>query len=119
MRKGNDVKVIRDVLGARGADIKVIAKIENQEGLINFDEVLDLADGVMARVAVSSPRPTFFRPLCSPRPQLRVCGVRMRASSIRRSANGALALSAHMLRRLPAVTLGWKFQQKKFSSPRR
>lgn len=47
VRKGSDIDVIRDVLGPAGRDIKIIAKIENQEGLHNYDEILKAADGIM------------------------------------------------------------------------
>lgn len=40
VRKADDIEIIRDVLGPRGAHIKIIAKIENQEGLNNYDEIL-------------------------------------------------------------------------------
>ena len=47
IRSGNDVKEIRKVLGADGANIKIIVKIENEQGVQNFDEILKETDGVM------------------------------------------------------------------------
>ena len=47
VRKQDDIDTIRDVLGPRGGHIKIIAKIENQEGLNNYDEILQAADGIM------------------------------------------------------------------------
>lgn len=42
-----DIATIRDVLGPRGAHIKIISKIENQEGLENYDEILEVTDSIM------------------------------------------------------------------------
>lgn len=42
-----DVKFIRSTLGTKGRHIKIISKIENQEGLINFNEICKETDGVM------------------------------------------------------------------------
>ena len=47
IRKGSDIDEIRDLLGIKGSYIKIIAKIENQEGLENFDDILEKADGIM------------------------------------------------------------------------
>lgn len=48
IRKGSDVKEIREVLASHGGqNIQIISKIENQEGLDNFDEILELSDGIM------------------------------------------------------------------------
>jgi pyruvate kinase len=47
VRKGEDIDYIRSVLGEAGAGIKIIAKIENQEGLDNFPGILEKADGIM------------------------------------------------------------------------
>ncbi len=47
-RNRRDVLDIREFLDANGGqDIKIIAKIENQEGLDNFEEILQTADGIM------------------------------------------------------------------------
>jgi pyruvate kinase len=53
-----DVRFIRSVLDeAGGFEIKIISKIENQEGLKNFKEILKETDGVMiARGACCVPR---------------------------------------------------------------
>mmetsp|Transcript_32454 Transcript_32454/g.47676 ORF Transcript_32454/g.47676 Transcript_32454/m.47676 type:complete len:540 (+) Transcript_32454:163-1782(+) len=47
VRKGSDVTRIREVLGDKGQGIKVISKIENLEGLQNFDSILRATDAVM------------------------------------------------------------------------
>lgn len=48
VRNADDVRQIRQVLDENGGkDIKIICKIENQEGVDNIDEILDLADGIM------------------------------------------------------------------------
>ncbi|GAM89394.1 hypothetical protein ANO11243_074320 [Dothideomycetidae sp. 11243] len=47
IRRGEDIKAIREVLGEEGKDIQIIAKIENQQGVNNFDEILKETDGVM------------------------------------------------------------------------
>ena len=47
VRNRQDVLDIREILDAKGSDIRIIAKIENQEGVDNIDEILEVADGVM------------------------------------------------------------------------
>jgi len=48
VRKADDVLEIRRVLKDNGGEaIHIIAKIENQEGLQNLDEIIDVADGIM------------------------------------------------------------------------
>ena len=55
IRKAQDIKDIRSILGKDGAHIQIIAKIENRQGLNNFPEILAETDGVMvARGDVSS-----------------------------------------------------------------
>ncbi|KAI1502452.1 pyruvate kinase [Biscogniauxia marginata] len=47
IRRGKDIRDIRDVLGEDGKNIQIIAKIENRQGLNNFREILQETDGVM------------------------------------------------------------------------
>jgi len=48
VRKASDVIEIKKILEKNGGkDIKVIAKIENREGIKNFDEILKVVDGIM------------------------------------------------------------------------
>ena len=47
IRQADDVRHIRRVLGTEGAGIKIIVKIENEQGVVNFDEILKETDGVM------------------------------------------------------------------------
>lgn len=47
IRKKADVIHIREVLGEEGKDIQIISKIENHEGMVNFNEILEVTDGIM------------------------------------------------------------------------
>ncbi|GAL07017.1 pyruvate kinase [Photobacterium aphoticum] len=48
IRKAEDVKEIRALLNANGGEnIQIISKIENQEGVDNFDAILEASDGIM------------------------------------------------------------------------
>lgn len=48
VRKASDVEEIRQVLRTYGGEnIQIIAKIENQEGVDNLDEIIAAADGIM------------------------------------------------------------------------
>lgn len=46
VRKGSDITKIRDVL-PKDSKIKIIAKLENQEGLENYDAILEETDAIM------------------------------------------------------------------------
>jgi pyruvate kinase len=47
VRNKEDVLAIQRILDAHGSPIKIIAKIENQEGLDNIEEILDHVYGIM------------------------------------------------------------------------
>lgn len=47
VRSASDVMAIQQILDAHGSEIKIIAKIENQEGVDNIDEILHEAYGIM------------------------------------------------------------------------
>ena len=48
VRKVSDVLAIREILEANNAEhIKIISKIENQEGVDNLDEIIEVSDGIM------------------------------------------------------------------------
>ena len=46
-RNAQDIMDIRHLLDEHNANIRIIAKIENQEGIDNIDEILSVADGIM------------------------------------------------------------------------
>lgn len=47
VRNRQDVLEIKNILNEHKSDIQIIAKIENQEGVDNIDEIIEVADGVM------------------------------------------------------------------------
>ena len=47
VRSAADVMAVQDILDARGSDIKIISKIENQEGVDNIDEIIEASYGIM------------------------------------------------------------------------
>ncbi len=47
VRSARDVKAVQDILDEHHSPIKIISKIENQEGLDNIDEIIEASYGVM------------------------------------------------------------------------
>jgi pyruvate kinase len=47
VRNKQDVLDIQEILDKYGSDVRIIAKIENQQGVDNIDEILDHAYGIM------------------------------------------------------------------------
>ena len=72
-RTAQDVMEIRRLLDEHHSDIRIIAKLENQEGVNNVDEILAVADGVMIARGTwewrsTSPRFPSFRRTSLPIP---------------------------------------------------
>ncbi|XP_064549783.1 pyruvate kinase [Drosophila montana] len=47
IRDAKALKEIREVLGPKGKQIKIISKIENQQGMENIDDIIAASDGIM------------------------------------------------------------------------
>ncbi len=47
VRTADDVRDLRKILNEHDSNIRIIAKIENREGVNNLDEILSVADGIM------------------------------------------------------------------------
>lgn len=47
VRDANDVLQLRELMGERGSNVRIIAKIEDQEGVRNLEAIIEAADGIM------------------------------------------------------------------------
>lgn len=47
VRSARDIAAVQEILDAHGSPIKIISKIENQEGLDHIDEIIEASYGVM------------------------------------------------------------------------
>lgn len=47
VRSAKDIKAVQDILDEHNSNIKIISKIENQEGLDNIDEIIEMSYGIM------------------------------------------------------------------------
>ncbi len=47
VRTAEDIKEIRKMLNKHNSQTKIIAKIENYQGVENIDEIIDISDGIM------------------------------------------------------------------------
>ncbi|PIE64529.1 MAG: pyruvate kinase [Desulfobacterales bacterium] len=73
VRSREDVIAVQEILDQAGSSIKIIAKIENEEGVANLEEILDHAYGIMiARGDLAVEIPTEQIPLIQKR-IIKVC----------------------------------------------
>ncbi len=64
VRSKEDVLAVQEILDERGSGVKIIAKIENFQGVLNLEEILDHAHGIMiARGDLAVEIPTEQIPL--------------------------------------------------------
>jgi len=47
VREANDIRQLRHLLGPKAGRVKIIAKIEDQEGVRNLEEIIQESDGIM------------------------------------------------------------------------
>ena len=47
VREANDILELKELMGEKAGKIKIIAKIEDQSGVENIDEIIAAADGIM------------------------------------------------------------------------
>ncbi len=47
VRRADDIRQLRELLGEKAGKIKIVAKIEDQEGVSNLEEIIETADAVM------------------------------------------------------------------------
>ena len=47
VRSAADVRAVQNILDEHGSDIRIISKIENQEGVDNIDEIIEASYGIM------------------------------------------------------------------------
>ena len=47
VRKASDILELKQIIESKGKNTRVIGKIEKPEGVQNFDEILEVADGIM------------------------------------------------------------------------
>jgi pyruvate kinase len=47
VREANDILELQKLMGEKAGKIKVIAKIEDQQGVSNIEEIIDVSDGIM------------------------------------------------------------------------
>ncbi|MEW6088745.1 MAG: pyruvate kinase [bacterium] len=47
VREAKDIRQLKKLIGNKAGKVKIIAKIEDQEGVKNIDEIIEVSDGIM------------------------------------------------------------------------
>ena len=68
VRSAKDIKAVQEILDAHGSKIKIISKIENQEGLDNIDEIIEASYGIMVARGDLGVRRIVEKCICAKRP---------------------------------------------------
>lgn len=50
VRRAEDVRTVRRMLGEKGQNVKLISKIENRQSLVNLREIVKVSDGIMIMI---------------------------------------------------------------------
>ncbi|KIH49580.1 Pyruvate kinase, barrel domain protein, partial [Ancylostoma duodenale] len=77
IRNADGIRAMRKVLGEKGKNIKIIAKIENQEGMEKSDEIIAEADGLMVARGVHQQRVQMLIAKCNRAGKPVVCATQM------------------------------------------
>ena len=43
----DDIMFVKKILGTKGQHIKVLAKLQSNKALVNFDQILEASDGII------------------------------------------------------------------------
>lgn len=86
VRKASDVTNLRQLLAENGGqDIKIICKIENQEGLQNYSEILQVTDGIMVArgdLGMEIPPVRLSLNICAESSQILLTLIRLKVESV-------------------------------------
>ena len=116
-REAADVRALREFLGDKARKVKIIAKIEDQEGVRNLEEIVQEADGIMVARGDLGVEVNFYELPNIQRRIVRICaeqgkrvivaGFDARAVRPLRGAGFALGAStSDVVRCLPGALLG-------------